>query len=158
MSGVQWGLPVRRHIAIPRRPLGPVRWQGDRMPTDVLSGMLRRGQQSTSRHGHGCASYHAHGHMAVGAGLLDGGRVEGGGDAVGLHHCCVVDNVRLSCIHRLCVVRTLSIEVLLGIGTSDWVHGRLVGVRGWGVGRGRPIGLARGHLVGCPSSVSESCG
>lgn len=45
--------------------------------------------------------------MAVGAGLLDGGRVEGGGDAVGLHHCCVVDNVRLSCIHRLCVVRTL---------------------------------------------------
>lgn len=38
---------MRRHIAVPRRPLGPVGWHGDRMSTNVLSGVLRRGQQST---------------------------------------------------------------------------------------------------------------
>ena len=58
--------------------------------------------------------------MAVGAGLLDRGRVEGIGEAVGLHHRGEVDDVRLSRIHRLCVVRTLrereeKIEVVFGI-------------------------------------------
>lgn len=38
---------------------------------------------------------------------MDRGRVQGVGEAVGLHHRGVVDDVRLSRIHRLCVVRTL---------------------------------------------------
>lgn len=36
--------------------------------------------------------------------------------------------MRLGSIHRLCVVGSLGIQILLGIGTSDWIHGRLIGV------------------------------
>lgn len=48
----------------------------------------------------------------------------------------------------------LSIEVLLGIGTSNRVHGRLVGVRGRGIGRRGSIGLSRGDFIRRSCSVS----
>lgn len=31
-------------------------------------------------------------------------------------------------IHGLCVVGSLGIQILLGVGTSDWIHGRLIGI------------------------------
>lgn len=60
------------------------------------------------------------------------------------------------CVHREQEegVAYLSIEVLLRKGTSDWVHGGLVGVGGGGVRWGGSIGLGGGHFVGRPSGVS----
>lgn len=60
----------------------------------------------TSRHGHRRPSHHPHGHP-VRARSGYGSRVDGGGDAVGLNHGGVVDDMRLGRVHRLCVVSTL---------------------------------------------------
>lgn len=40
----------------------------------------------------------------------------------------MVDDVGLGSVHWLCIVGSLGIQILLGVGTSDWIHGRLIGV------------------------------
>lgn len=124
LDGLQ-ALPVRGHIAVRRGPLGPVCWHGDRVSPN--RGVLGCRQQGTCRHRHGGASHHAHGHT-VGPGGGDRRWVDGRGDAVGLDDRGVVDDVGLRRIHWLCVVGSLGIQVLLGVGTSDGIHGRLIGV------------------------------
>lgn len=65
-----------------------------------------KGPLLTCWHCHGGASDHAHGH-AVGAGRGHRGWVDGRGDAVGLHHRGVVDDVGLGRIHGLGVISSL---------------------------------------------------
>lgn len=104
-----WALPVRRYVAVPRCPLGPVGWHSNWVSSNL--GVLGRCQQGPCAHGHSCPSYHPHGSHAVVARSRygDGGRVEGcGGDAVRLHHGGVMDHMWLSRIHWLGVVRSLS--------------------------------------------------
>ena len=47
--------------------------------------------------------------------------------AVGLDDHGVVDDMRLGSIHRLYVLGSLSIQILLGVGTYDWICGHLIG-------------------------------
>lgn len=124
LDGLQ-ALPVRGHVAVRRGSLGPVCGHGDRVCPDCS--VLGCGQQGTCRHGHGSACHHAHGHT-IGPGGSNRSWVDGGGNAVGLDNCGVVDDMGLGGIHGLCVVGSLGIQILLGIGTSDWIHGRLIGV------------------------------
>lgn len=90
------------------------------MDTDTVGAL-------TCRHCHGGAGHHAHGH-AVGPGGSNRCRVDSRGNAVGLDDRGVVDDVGLCSVYRLCVVGSLGIQILLGVGTSDWIHGRLIGV------------------------------
>ena len=122
-----WGI----YIAVCKDPLFSVCWHEDRVCPNRC--VLWCSQQGTCWHHHGGASHHAHGHD-LGIGRVYWCLVDGRVSTVRLDDHDVVDDISLGSIHQLCVLGSQDIQILLGVGTYDWMHDHLIGI-GWrGVG------------------------